>query len=279
MDAIRGALTGSELKALAEVALQTRLDVLSMIAAARSGHIGSTYSSTDILVLLYARFLDHGDERVRICLSKGHAAPAVYSLLKRVGALPADLDLAAEFRRAGGLLQGHPALQTPGVDVPSGSLGMGLSAGVGIALSNRLRGSDAPVFVVLGDGELNEGQVWEAAMSAAHYRLSRLVAIVDRNAMQCSGRSSEVMGLASLPARWESFGWRAVECDGHDFVALDEAIRGALQPGDGVAPTVIVAATRTHRGIASREGALESYGEGLTDGEIAEFKGELLNAR
>ena len=223
-----------------------RKAVMAMITDAETGHLSSSLSCVEILCALYFAKMRHDPEnpsmpdRDRLVLSKGHAAPALYAVLAECGYFRKD-EL-VNFRDIDGILQGHPEAYIPGVETPSGSLGQGLSVAVGMALSAKMDGKPYRVYVLLGDGELNEGQVWEAAMTASHLGLDNLVAIVDRNRSQLCGETEAVKSLEPLAERWRSFGWRVLEIDGNDvrqiLGALEEADRGEGRP------TVIIAHTR-----------------------------------
>lgn len=245
---------------LKEIATRVRARCLSMIAEAQAGHIGGSLSCTDMIVALYFGGLMHVDphnphmpDRDRFVLSKGHASPALYATLAEKGFLPADA--LATFDDIDSIVQGHPDMKlTPGVDMSTGSLGQGLSAGVGMALGARQLGLKSRVFVLLGDGECQEGQVWEAALTASHYRLSNLTAIVDVNGIQLLAPTDEVLSLAPFRAKWESFGWRVREIDGHDFGQILAALD---KDGSTSDPTVILARTVKGKGVSFMENKAE----------------------
>lgn len=266
-------LSQSELDSLRALSLSVRRDCINMISLAKSGHIGASFSIVDVLVVLYSYFIRRSPKFGKFCLSKGHGAPALYAVLKHFGFLPHDLDWGREFRTVDGVLQGHPYICTNGVDCSSGSLGMGLSAGIGMAIASRLAGEDESVFVLLGDGELNEGQIWEAMMTAAKYKLGNLIAIVDNNHSQCSGSVAEVMPLANMVDRWNSFGWRVLTSDGHNYEELKSAFSDAIKPSN--IPSVIIADTVKNYGLPSVAGSLDIYGESLTDEIVKKFLEEL----
>ena len=206
---------------LKELCRVFRADVLTAIHGAQSGHPGGSLSVCEILTLLYQERMhidaNKADDpnRDRLVLSKGHAAPMLYRNLIEKGYLPQDA--MASLRKTNSELQGHPARHTPGVEMPAGPLGLGLAAAQGMALGLKLNGSGARVYAVLGDGETNEGSVWEAAMSAPKFALDSLCAIVDYNKVQLDGTTDEVMPLRDLAAKWRAFGWNVIECDGHDL--------------------------------------------------------------
>ncbi len=246
---------------LAEKAHMVRVETIRQVSIAKSGHYGSSFSCAEILATLYYHVLRYDPqnpkwpERDRFILSKGHAALGLYPILADVGFFPREwLDT---YTRFGSPLGDHPDMRKiPGIDFSSGSLGHGLSVGVGMALAGRLDRRDYRVFVLLGDGELDEGQVWAAAMSAAHYRLGNLVAIVDRNGVSVDGDTEEVMRLEPLADKWRAFGWQVTEIDGHDLEVLLDTF-AALPPPQSTTPTVIIAHTVAGKGVSFMEGRFE----------------------
>lgn len=230
---------------LEQMARLLRKDVIEMTYAAQSGHPGGSFSLAEIMSALYFHDLRYDASkpkwpgRDRVVLSKGHAAPILYAALAEAGFFDkAELE---RFRRIDALLQGHPCIDTPGVDVTTGSLGLGLSAACGIAIGARLTGADVRVYAILGDGELGEGQIWEAAMAAAHLKLSNLTAIIDRNGYQNDGKTADILDTAPLLEKWVSFGWRTVEIDGHNVSEILDAL--ALARDSAQAPVMIIANT------------------------------------
>jgi transketolase len=244
-----------------ERALQVREAVLEMGTGPDGTHVGGSLSCADILTVLYEQVLRLRPEepqwpgRDRFVLSKGHAGAALYAVLAARGFLPPS-ELAT-YGRSGGRLAGHPLRRLPGVEFPTGSLGHGLSLGTGSALAARRQGRDSRVFVLMGDGELQEGSVWEAAMAAAHLRLGRLTAIVDRNRLQITGPTEERLGLDPLADKWRAFGWRTVEVDGHDPQALRDVF--TAPPDAEGRPTAVVADTVKGKGVALFEGKKKSH--------------------
>jgi transketolase len=244
-------------QAVRSLARFVREETVRLVGIAKSGHYTSVFSCAEILGALYAGVLRISDdpdwaERDRLILSKGHCAVGVYPLLARHGYLPAEwLD---RYTRVGSALGDHPDMRkVPGIDFSSGSLGHGLSVGAGMAKAARMRGyEETRVFVLLGDQELNEGQVWEAAQAASHFELGNLVAIVDRNGMGLDGLTEDVMAIEPIADRFAAFGWRVVEVDGHDPEALLAAF-DAL-PDRGPVPTCIVARTVKGKGVGYMEG-------------------------
>lgn len=260
-------------EAMRSLARRVRQRVVRMVSSAGSGHPGGSLSAVEILVALYFGHLRHDPERPqwperdRFLLSKGHITPAFYAVLAEAGYI-SGRELRT-FRRFGGRLEGHPSLAVglPGVEMPAGSLGHGLAVGAGIALAGRLDRDDRRVYVLLGDGEVQEGEVWEAAMAAAHYRLDHLVAIVDANGVQQDGAVADVMGIEPLAAKWTAFGWRVREVDGHDLEAVQGALRWAAD-GEG-RPSALIARTVKGKGVSFMEGRPEWHGK-APSGELLE---------
>ncbi len=239
---------------------QLREDILEMSCKAHVGHVGSALSVADIVGVLYAGILriDPNDPehpgRDRFILSKGHACAALYAALSARGFFPREW--LWQFGQPGSRLSIHPEKAlTPGVDFSTGSLGQGLGVGSGMALGLSASGTDARVYVVLSDGECNEGSTWEAAMFAGHHRLNRLTAIVDFNGLQAMGRVKEVLDLEPMADKWRSFGWNAVELDGNDITALQEALDAPAKASDR--PTVLIARTQKGSGVPFMEDRLE----------------------
>ena len=266
----------SELKAIAD---RLRVDILRMTYAAQSGHPGGSFSSADLMAVLYfGGGLRHDpknpqwEDRDRFVLSKGHAAPVLYAALAESGYFPVEELLT--LRSVGGRLQGHPARgKTPGVEMSTGSLGQGLSMACGMALAAKMDGKDWRTVCLLGDGELQEGQNWEAAMFARQYGLSNLVAVVDRNRLQISGGTEDVAGLDPLPEKWRSFGWDVIVIDGHDIPMILEALDKAY--GNAARPTCIIMNTVKGKGVSFMENNLAYHGRALTDEEMERALAEL----
>ena len=263
---------------LARLANRLRIDTLEMICGAKSGHPGGSLSAMDILVALYfGGILKHfpknpdNPRRDFFILSKGHASAAFYSVLAERGFFPKKW--LTEFRKINSNLQGHPTPHTPGVEVASGSLGQGLSFSVGLALAHPRRN----VFVLLGDGELQEGQNWEAAMSAGHFGLGNLIAIVDRNQLQIDGATREVMTVKPVGAKFESFGWRVAEIDGHDFAEILRELKKAKETRRTKKPTAIIARTIKGKGAPCAENNFMFHGQPLSAEQLAEAKANLAN--
>ena len=262
--------------------LELRNAIIDMIHRAGSGHSGGSLSAIDILWTLYSQFLrvdpanptDPG--RDRFVLSKGHAAPALYAVLARRGFFAAaELD---RLRRTGSILQGHPCMRkTPGVDMSTGSLGMGISAGIGMALAGRLARRDYRVYVLVGDGELQEGQNWEAMMALHKFALMNMTVLVDLNGVQLDGTTDEIMPMLDVPAKIRTFGLEVRECDGHDCESLHDAIQWA-DAADAV-PRVVVAHTVKGKGVSFMEGQSAWHGKPISGEDYAVAKRELAVAR
>lgn len=250
-------LSEQELNKLKELSCENRQNVIKMVYEAQSGHIGGSLSACDIMTVLFNKCMKHSvngktssdyQSRDRFVLSKGHASPVYYSVLAQVGFIPKS-ELKT-FRKFGARLQGHPSLCCPGVEVASGSLGQGLSIACGIAMSLKLDENPARVYVLLGDGEMQEGSVWEALMQAAHRHLNNLTAIIDRNRLQIDGNTECVMSLDNLPDKLKSFNWNVLEIDGHNIQEIYEAIEESKLSDK---PTVIVANTIKGKGVSFME--------------------------
>jgi len=253
----------TDVSQLQELARQVRLDIVEMLHRAGSGHLGGSLSAADLLVALFfgAMRLNPGNacapDRDLFVLSKGHAAPVYYAILSRLGFFPRE-ELFT-LRQFGSTLQGHPdASCTPGVEVSTGSLGQGLSVANGLALAARLNGTGQRVFILMGDGEVQEGQIWEAAMTAAHQGLDNLTAMLDRNRLQIDGHTAEVMSLEPLARKWEAFGWHTLEVDGHDIAAVLKALDQLA--GLKGKPGIIIAHTVKGKGVSIFENQKKYHG-------------------
>lgn len=261
-----------------EKARQIRYEVVRMIGPGNAGHYGGSLSVVDILAVLYFGRMRYNPadpamkDRDRLILSKGHAAPAQYAALSIAGFF--STGELTTLKQIGSRLQGHPDLRRlPGIEANTGSLGQGLSIGVGMALANRIRSESSRVYVVLGDGELQEGQVWEAAMAAAHYGLERLTAVVDHNGLQATGMITSRMSLGDLSGKWRAFGWHVCEADGHDVADLNSAFDEA-DNSTGV-PSVIIARTVKGKGVSFIEGIPAYHNGALTSDEHQRALAEL----
>ncbi len=271
------ALTVERAAELNELCRKFRIDVLTAIYGAQSGHPGGSLSVCEILTLLYQERMnvsaDKADDpdRDRLVLSKGHTVPMLYRNLVEKAYLPADC--MSTLRKVNSLLQGHPSMHTPGIEMPAGPLGLGLSAAQGMAMGLKLNGSPARVYAVLGDGELNEGTIWEAAMSAPKFALDNLCAIVDWNHVQLDGTTEQIMPIRDLAGKWRAFGWNVIECNGHDIMALDAAL-DAAEACKGQ-PTVIIADCVKGKGVSFMEGKSAWHGAAIDDESYAKAMAEL----
>ena len=265
-------------QALAVTAAHARLLAVDMVHAAASGHIGGSLSAMDILTLLYGDVMhvdpaDPADpDRDRFVLSKGHCTPGLYPTLALRGFFPVE-DL-KRFRRIDGHMSGHAEMHhVKGVDMSTGSLGQGLSAAVGMALAGKMDHKDYRVYALLGDGELEEGQVWEAAMAAAKFRLDNLCAIVDVNGLQIDGRTADVMPSEPLDKKFEAFNWNVQSVDGHDFDALERAFAAAAACREK--PTVLLSRTVKGKGVSFMENDAGWHGKAPNDEQYEKAHAEL----
>ncbi|MFH1783758.1 MAG: transketolase [bacterium] len=248
---------------------EIRTDIINMISKAGSGHPGGSLSSAELLSALYFSKMKHNPEKVdwpdrdRFILSKGHACPLLYAILAKSGYFASsNLDT---LRQTDSILQGHPdRIKTPGVDMSSGSLGQGLSVGVGLALAAKLDRKDWRTYVLMGDGELQSGAIWEAAMSASHYKLDNLCGIVDCNRFQIDGAVEDIMNIGPVVDKWKAFGWNSIEIDGHNLQEILKAYDDAAAAKDK--PTVIVANTVKGKGVSFMENVCDWHGK-APDGE------------
>lgn len=252
-----------DIKKLTKQAKQIRIDILKMLTAAGSGHTGGSLSCVEIILSLYGYKLRHNPKRPdwpdrdRFILSKGHACPALYTILAHFGYFPKK-DLMS-LRKFGSLLQGHPQLGLSGLESSTGSLGMGLSIANGMALATRLdKRKDVRIYCLMGDGEIDEGQIWEAAMTASHYKLDNLCGIVDFNKLQIDGFLHDIKNIKPVREKWSSFGWEVFEVDGHDFKQLMDAYDKA-QNIKGK-PSLILAHTIKGKGVSFIENKVEWHG-------------------
>jgi len=253
------------------VAKKLRRHIITMIGRAGSGHPGGSLSAVEILTALYFKVLRHKPldprwpDRDRFILSKGHAAPALYATLAECGYFPADELLT--LRQVDSCLQGHTDCNlTPGVEMSAGALGQGLSFAIGVALAGRLNRGDYRTYVLLGDGECDEGQVWEAAMAAAHFKVDKLVAIVDNNGIQLDGWNRDIMSLDPFPAKWQAFGWHVIEVNGHSITQLILAFDQAKEIKGQ--PTVIIAHTVKGKGVSFMENNPDFHGKAPNAEEV-----------
>ncbi|ULO06185.1 transketolase [Paenibacillus sp. 19GGS1-52] len=267
----------NEITRLRRKAVEIRMTLLKLIHRAQTGHTGGSLSNTDILTALYYHTMKHDPqnpkwvERDRFIASKGHSVESLWAVLADLGYFPqAELATYSEF---GTRLIGHPNNKVPGIEMNTGALGHGLPISVGMALAAKRDGLNYRVFCLMGDGEQAEGSVWEGAMAGAHYKLDNLVGIIDRNGLQISGSTEDVMGSEPLDRKWEAFGWNVVEIDGHDFGALLHAFDSAPQvPGK---PTLVLANTIKGKGVSFAENKVEWHHHVLNDQQLEQALAEL----
>jgi transketolase len=264
-------LTDQQIRELEETARHLRVEVLKMLHTSQSGHTGGSLSAIDVMTVLYYQRMRHNpsnpawEDRDRFVLSKGHAAPALYACLAGCDYFPRE-DLKT-LRRLGSHLQGHPDMnKTPGVEVCTGSLGQGISQAVGLAMAAQLAARPSRVYTLLGDGEMQEGQVWEAAMSAAQYGLGNLCAIVDQNGLQIDGEVEKVMNVGPLGPKFLAFNWHVLEVDGHDIQAISRAFDEA--EAETERPTAIIARTVKGKGVSFFEHKASYHGVAPSDDEL-----------
>ena len=264
---------------LEETVRGIRKDIVKMIGKAASGHPGGSLSSAEILTLLYFEQMNvdeknpRKEDRDRFVLSKGHAAPVLYATLAAKGFFPkAELE---NLRQLGSMLQGHPDMnKVPGVDMSTGSLGQGISVAAGMALAGKMDNMSHKIYALLGDGELQEGLVWEAAMAASHYQLNNLIALVDNNNLQIDGAICEVMSPFPIDAKFEAFGWNVITVeDGHDFDELRTAVEAAKKSEDK--PTVIICKTVKGKCVSFMENNAGWHGKGPNAEEVKQALAEL----
>lgn len=271
-----------KIEELQKMATQIRKDIVSMVAQAGSGHPGGSLSSADILAVLYFNKMNidpsnpKWQDRDKFILSKGHAAPVLYSALARRGYFsPENL---MSLRKMDSMLQGHPDMKgIPGVEMSTGSLGQGFSTSIGMALASKLDNRNNRIYVLLGDGEINEGIVWEAAMAASHYKLNNLTAILDYNGLQIDGPNEEVMSIKPVDEKWRSFGWNVIEIDGHNFEEIIDSLNKAEENKEK--PTIIIANTVKGKGVSFMENEAGWHGSAPKEEEkeiaLKELGGEM----
>lgn len=268
----------NDIRQLRAISKDIRTDVVNSLASAGSGHLGGSLGLADIFTVLYHRILNHNPQepnwalRDRLILSIGHVAPVLYAALASCGYFPKQELLT--LRKFGSRLQGHPGRDhgLPGIELSAGSLGQGLSVAVGMALAAKADGAPWRVFSVHGDGELQEGSIWEAAMSASHYNLDNLIAIVDRNYCQIDGRTSSVMEIEPLAQKWEAFGWDVKHCNGNSIEELVEVLELPATKGK---PRVVIAKTLMGQGVASITDDYRWHGKAPSVQEAAQFIAEI----
>jgi len=266
-----------QIQQLENKARQIRRLIVEMIAAAGSGHPGGSLSSTDLVTALFYSVLKHDPknpkdpDRDRFHMSKGHCCPLWYAILADRGFFPKEKLLT--LRKLGSMLQGHPDPRTPGVEVASGSLGQGLSVALGMSLAARVDKKDWRVYVLLGDGEIQEGNIWEAAMAAAHFKADNLCAMLDYNGFQIDGKICHVMELEPLAAKWQAFGWNTIEINGHNMQEILDAYEQAKKFKGK--PTIIIAHTIKGKGVSFMENVCDFHGRAPTKEEAQKALKEL----
>ena len=269
-----------EISELKDLAKNIRIDILKMTSNANSGHPGGSLSSTDIVSVLFGSVMKYesGDpkwaDRDRFILSKAHACPVLYAVLAETGFFPKSELMT--FRKLNSRLQGHAHIKTPGVEMSGGSLGQGLSFGVGVSLAAKINDKQYKTFVLLGDGELNEGQVWEAMMSAKKFELGNLVAIVDKNGIQNDRFTHEVMDMSPLPDKWKSFGWDCYEVDGHNISDLQKTFN-YLDYNNQI-PKVIIADTTKGKGVSFMENNPDFHGKAANPEQLKQAIAEIIQS-
>ncbi|HII30120.1 hypothetical protein COT48_05605 [Candidatus Woesearchaeota archaeon CG08_land_8_20_14_0_20_47_9] len=275
--AIASGIDAELLTRLKGTAQELRREILTMITRAGSGHPGGSLSAIDIITALYFYKMrykaeePHWSERDRFVLSKGHACPALYAALARAGFF--DQAALAHLRCPDSILSGHPDMnKTPGIDMTTGSLGMGLAAAVGMAIAGVIDKKDYHVYAMIGDGECQEGNIWEAAMAAAHYKLTRLRVFLDLNGLQIDGCTRDVMNIEPIADKWLAFGWRVLEVNGHDFRDIINALD---EPDDREKPTIVIAHTVKGKGVSFMENVVDFHGKALTEEELDKALKEL----
>jgi transketolase len=269
------------IKSLSNLCIELRVRIIEMLEKAGSGHPGGSLSAIDLIATLYEHKLRHDPkhpqwrERDRFVLSKGHSVPALYVTLAHRGYF--DSDLLGKLRKIGSPLQGHPSVDVPGIEAATGSLGQGLSLAQGMALAARLDKLDYRVYCLMGDGETQEGQVWEAAMSAAKFCLDNLVAIVDNNGLQIDGPVCSVMPIEPIADKWQAFGWLVRSIDGHDYRQILEAFEWADRRENK--PKVIVAKTIKGKGVSFMENGVDWHGKTPNQEQAARAVSELRSRK
>jgi transketolase len=268
----------SEAKRLRSIATKLRMNVLEMMGVGKAGHLGGSVSLAEIVAALYFKEMRFDPKNIkdpardRLVLSKGHSVLIQYAALVELGIIPASE--MKKTKSLEGILQGHPDMaHTPGIEAVTGSLGQGLSIGVGMALAARLDSRGSRIYVVMGDGELSEGQIWEAAMAASTFRLGNLVGIVDKNGIQATGRTAEVFEIPGIEEKWKAFGWNVVTIDGHDLAQISSALAEARKSVDK--PFVIVANTVKGKGISYAADSPAFHNSALTEEQMKQGFQEL----
>lgn len=274
---IQGIDESAAVKELAKIAKSLRADVIRMTTEAGSGHPGGSLSAADIVATLYFHIMNHNPktpdwrDRDVFILSKGHAAPILYAALAKAGYF--DRSILWTLRRTDSSLQGHPDMRkTPGVEISTGSLGHGLSAANGFAISRKLDKIDSKIYVMIGDGESQEGIIWEAAMFAAHHKLNNIIAILDHNGLQIDGAVCDVMNIEPIADKWKAFGWNVLEIDGHDIPQIIAAFKSTSSTEK---PSIIIARTIKGKGVSFMENVVDFHGKALSKEQMKKALKEL----
>ena len=270
----------TDIQELKSIANKIRINILHMLTQSGSGHTGGSLSAADVAVAIYFSKMKFNpdnpkwEERDRFIMSKGHAAPLLYAIMAEAGYFP--IETLDHLRRVESPLQGHPCCKKlPGIEVSTGSLGQGLSVANGMALGLRLDNNPARIFCIMGDGEIQEGQIWEAAMTAAHYKIDNLCAVVDNNELQIDGPVEEVMGIEPVHDKWAAFGWHVIDVDGHDMEEILRALNEAERTKGR--PTVIIAKTTKGKGVSFFEDKVEYHGVAPSHEEFDKAVKEINN--
>lgn len=268
----------TSIQALENIANDIRKDIIEEVYQAQSGHLGGSLSCTDILTVLYFNQMNvdpkkpEDANRDRLILSKGHCSPALYAVLARKGYF--DKEELKNFRKMDSFLQGHPDMKkVPGVDMTTGSLGQGLSAGVGMAIASKMNQAGCRVYCVLGDGEIEEGQIWEAAMAAYKNKLDNLCVILDNNSLQIDGKIQDVAGLDNIEGKFKSFGFNVIQVDGHNISNLIDGFDSAKQTKQ--VPTILIAKTIKGKGVSFMENQAKWHGKAPNEEEYEKAINEL----
>ena len=274
-------MTDERKQELESLCLRFRNELIDLLHEIQTGHPGGSLSCLEILTTLYTEKMNHNPKnpkmegRDRLILSKGHAAPILYMNLAEQGYFKKE-ELKT-LRQINSNLQGHPCMhKTAGVELSTGPLGLGLGAGLGMCLGERLKGNDSYIYVILGDGEIQEGCIWESAMAASKFNADHLIAILDNNGVQLDGTLEEIMPMGDIKAKWEAFGWNVIPCDGHDVNSISDAVDKAKE--NKGKPTLILAKTVKGKGISFMEGKNTWHGKAISDEDYKNAKAELGGA-
>ncbi len=274
-------MTNERKQELESLCLRFRNELIDLLHDIQTGHPGGSLSCLEILTTLYTEKMNHNPKnpkmegRDRLILSKGHAAPILYMNLAEQGYFKKE-ELKT-LRQINSNLQGHPCMhKTAGVELSTGPLGLGLGAGLGMCLGERLKGNDSYIYVILGDGEIQEGSIWESAMAASKFNADHLIAILDNNGVQLDGKLEDIMPMGDIKAKWEAFGWNVIPCDGHDVSSISDAVDKAKE--NKGKPTLILAKTVKGKGISFMEGKNTWHGKAISDEDYKNAKAELGGA-